>query len=136
MIEGNVVSEIGAGYCLLLGVVEEDGEKQADMLAEKIVHLRVMSDENDKMNKSILDVGGEMLVVSQFTLAADVKGGRRPSFVNAAKPDIADGLYQYFVGKLKQLGVKKVVTGTFGAYMIVQIVNDGPVTILLDTNEV
>lgn len=134
-IENKVISQIGKGYVVFLGMKEGDSEKEADSLADKIANLRVMSDENDKMNKSILDVGGEILVVSQFTLYADTKGGRRPSFITAAKPDLAKRLYEYFVDRLKTLGVKSVQTGEFGAYMRVEIANDGPVTILLDTEE-
>lgn len=133
-IEGRTVGEIGKGYVILLGVKDGDSEKEADFLAEKIVNLRIMSDEEGKMNKSILDVKGEILVVSQFTLYADTSGGRRPSFIGAAKPDIAKHIYQYFVDKLKKLGVKNVQTGEFGAYMSVEIVNDGPVTIMLDSD--
>lgn len=134
-INNKIISEIGQGYVILLGVKERDTEKEAELLAEKTVNLRVMSDENDKMNKSILDVAGEILVVSQFTLYADTNSGRRPSFLTAAKPDTANKLYEYFIAKLKTLGVKNVQTGEFGAYMSVEIVNDGPVTILLDTEE-
>src|SRR3990170_3781437 len=133
-IDGKVVSEIGLGYTILLGVADDDSEKEADFLSDKIAKLRVMSDSEGKMNKSILDVSGEILVVSQFTLLADTSGGRRPSFIKAATPDTADRLYQYFVKKLQELGVKKVVTGEFGTYMEVEIVNDGPVTIVLDTS--
>ncbi len=134
-VSSKVVGEIGKGYVILLGVKEGDTKKEADLLAEKTINLRVMSDENDKMNRSILDVSGEILVVSQFTLYADTKGGRRPSFTTAAKPDLAKRLYEYFVDKLKSLGVKSVQTGEFGAYMSVELVNDGPVTIMLDTEE-
>lgn len=134
-INGKVIGEIGKGYVILLGVKEGDNETQADFLAEKIVNLRVMSDENDKMNLSIKDVDGDILVVSQFTLYADTTAGRRPSFITAAKPDTAKKLYEYFIDKLKSLGVKSVQTGEFGAYMSVEIINDGPVTIMLDTEE-
>lgn len=134
-IDGKTISRIGKGYVVFLGVAEGDSEKEADLLAEKTVNLRIMSDMQDKMNRSILDVGGEILVVSQFTLLADTKGGRRPSFIRAAKPEVANKLYLYFVNKLKQLGVKNVRTGEFGAYMTVEIINDGPVTIILDTQE-
>jgi len=133
VVDGKVISRIGSGYNILLGVAGEDSEKQADLLAEKITNLRIMSDEKEKMNKSILDVGGEILVVSQFTLLAETSGGRRPSFVKAAKPDLAERLYLYFINKLKNLGVKNVQTGKFGAHMTVEIVNDGPVTIVMDT---
>ncbi len=134
-ISKKIVGKIGNGYVILLGVKERDSEKEADLLAEKTVNLRVMSDEQDKMNKSILDVGEEILVVSQFTLYADTSAGRRPSFINAAKPDEAKRLYEYFIDRLKVLGVKSVQTGEFGSYMTVEIVNDGPVTIMLDTDE-
>lgn len=134
-INNKSVGEIGKGYVILLGVKEGDSEKEADLLAGKIVNLRVMSDENDKMNKSILDVSGEILVVSQFTLYADTNSGRRPSFLTAAKPDVAERLYSYFISQLKILGVKNVQTGQFGAYMYVELVNDGPVTIMLDTQD-
>lgn len=133
-IKNEIVGEIGKGYVLFLGIKEGDSEKEADLLAEKIVNLRVMSDENDKMNLSIKDADGEILVVSQFTLYADTTEGRRPSFINAAKPEIAEKLYLYFIDKLKKLGIKNVQTGEFGAYMSVEIVNDGPVTIMLDSD--
>lgn len=132
-IKNNIVGQIGKGYVILLGVKEGDGEKEADFLAEKTVNLRVMSDKEDKMNLSIKDIDGEILVVSQFTLYADTKGGRRPSFITAAKPETANKLYLHYVNQLKKLGVKNVQTGEFGAYMMVEIINDGPVTILLDT---
>lgn len=135
IIEGKRVGKIGKGYVILLGVKEGDSEKEADFLTEKIVNLRVMGDSNDKMNLSIKDVDGEILVVSQFTLYADTRGGRRPSFIKAAKPEMANRLYLYFVDQLKKLGVKNVQTGEFGAYMTVEIINDGPVTIMLDMEE-
>lgn len=134
-INDKVIGSIEKGYVILLGIKEGDSEKEADLLAEKIINLRVMSDENDKMNLSIKDADGEILVVSQFTLYADTTGGRRPSFIRAAKPELAEKLYLYFIDKLKQLGVKNVQTGEFGAYMTVEIVNDGPVTIMLDSEE-
>jgi D-aminoacyl-tRNA deacylase len=134
-IEGKIVGQISQGYVVLFGVKEGDSEKEVDLLAEKLVNLRVMSDEAEKMNRSILVINGEVLVVSQFTLYADCKGGRRPSFINAAKAEEANKLYLYFIEKLKKLGVKKVATGEFGAYMEVEIINDGPVTIMLDTEE-
>lgn len=135
MIDGKTISEIKKGYVILLGVCEGDTENESKLLAEKTANLRVMSDGNDKMNLSIIDVKGEVLVVSQFTLCADCSGGRRPSFINAAKPDTAKSLYELYISELKRLGVEKVVTGEFGAYMQVDIVNDGPVTILLDTDQ-
>lgn len=135
IINEKVVGQIGCGYVILMGVKEGDSEKEADLLIEKIINLRVMNDENDKMNLSIKDVSGEILVVSQFTLYADTSGGRRPSFINAAKPDIAKHLYQYFVDKLKSSGIKNVQTGEFGAYMTVEIINNGPVTIMMDSDD-
>ncbi len=132
-VNDKIVGEIGKGYVIFLGIKEGDSQKQAVFLAEKIVNLRVMGDENNKMNKSIIDVNGEILVVSQFTLYADTTAGRRPSFIGAAKPEIANKLYKYFIDKLKQLGAKNVQTGEFGAYMSVEIINDGPVTIILDS---
>lgn len=130
-----IVGQIGKGYVILLGVQDGDSEKEASILAEKTVNLRVMSDENDKMNLSIKDIDGEILVISQFTLYADTRGGRRPSFIKAAKPQEANRLYLYFIEQLRRLGVKNVQTGEFGAYMRVEIINDGPVTIMLDTDE-
>lgn len=132
---GKVVGRIGKGYVILFGAKEGDSEREADVLAEKLVNLRIMSDEMDKMNRSILDVGGEVLVVSQFTLYADTSGGRRPSFTRAARADLANSLYLYFIEKLKKLGIKNVQTGQFGTYMTVEIVNDGPVTIMLETEK-
>ncbi|MBI4009222.1 D-tyrosyl-tRNA(Tyr) deacylase [Candidatus Roizmanbacteria bacterium] len=134
-INNKVVGKIGKGYVILLGVKEGDSEKEADMLVEKIVNLRVMSDKEDKMNLAIKDVEGEILVVSQFTLYADLSAGRRPSFIKAAKPELAKKLYEYFIAKLRSLGIKNVQTGEFGAYMSVEIVNEGPVTIMMDSEE-
>ena len=133
-VSGQVIGSIGKGYVILLGVAEGDSEKEVDILCDKVVKLRIFADENGKMNKSLLDIHGEVLVVSQFTLLADTTGGRRPSFIHAAKPDVAQKLYTYCIQKLKDLGVKKVATGSFGAYMLVELVNDGPVTIVLDTD--
>lgn len=135
-VKGKIISRIDRGYNILLGVAKEDSEKDADILAEKIVNLRVMSDEENKMNKSILESYGSILVVSQFTLMADLASGRRPSFIKAAGAETAKALYEYFVGKLKSLGITDVQKGEFGAYMDVEIVNDGPVTIMLDTEVV
>ncbi|MCR4264074.1 MAG: D-aminoacyl-tRNA deacylase [Candidatus Roizmanbacteria bacterium] len=125
------VSSIGNGFLILLGIGKDDSEETIKKIAEKIIKLRIMSDENDKMNKSILDVDGEILVVSQFTLLADTSGGNRPSFINAASPDMARKLYELFVEELIRLGVKKVETGNFGTYMQVSLVNDGPATFIL-----
>lgn len=134
-IDKKVAGQIAKGYVILLGVKEGDSEKEAEILAEKTVNLRVMSDKEGKMNLAIKDIDGEVLVVSQFTLYADLRGGRRPSFIKAAKPELANKLYFYFVEQLKKLGVKNVQTGEFGAYMTVEIVNDGPVTIMLESEE-
>ena len=131
-IKGKVVGEIGKGMVILLGVREGDTEKEADFLAEKVANLRILADSEGKMNLSINDVGGEILVVSQFTLYGDASGGRRPSFIQAANPDLAKRLYERFIEKLKDYGIK-VATGRFGEYMEVELINDGPVTILLET---
>ncbi len=131
LINRKVVGEIGQGYLILLGVGKEDSEKEVKSFADKIVKLRVMNDENNKMNKSVLDVNGEILVVSQFTLYANTNEGRRPSFTDAASPEKAKQLYELFINELKRLKVKKVEQGEFGAYMDVSLNNDGPVTIIL-----
>jgi D-tyrosyl-tRNA(Tyr) deacylase len=131
-IDNEVVGKIGAGLMILLGVAVEDTEKEADTLAEKIINLRIFSDENGKMNLSLLDVGGEMLVVSQFTLLGDCRKGRRPSFIAAAGPEKANTLYEYFVDCMRQKGIT-VATGRFGAMMDVSLVNDGPVTLILES---
>ena len=135
-VEGECVGKIEKGLLVLLGVGPQDTEKQADFLAEKCANLRIFVDENDKMNLSLLDIGGEMLVVSQFTLYADCRKGRRPSFVNAAAPAEADRLYEYFQQSVKNAGVAKVEHGKFGASMQVELLNNGPVTIMLDTDEI
>ena len=135
-VDGVVIGEVGAGLMILLGVQEGDGEKEADFLADKTAGLRIFEDEAGKMNRSLLDVGGEALVVSQFTLCADARKGRRPSFIKAMKPPEADRLYRYYTEALRRAGVRRVATGEFGAMMQVEIHNDGPVTILLDTDEI
>ena len=133
-VNGATVGEIGKGSMLLLGVCEGDTVKEAELLASKVAKLRVFEDENEKMNLSALDVDGEVLCISQFTLCADVKKGNRPSFTSSAAPDIANSLYEYFCECLKKEGIKKVEKGIFGADMKVSLVNDGPVTIILDTD--
>ncbi len=135
-VEGECVGKIEKGLLVLLGVGPQDTEKQADFLAEKCANLRIFVDGNDKMNLSLLDIGGEMLVVSQFTLYADCSKGRRSSFVNAAAPAEADRLYEYFQQSVKNAGVAKVEHGKFGASMQVELLNNGPVTIRLDTDEI
>lgn len=134
-IDGKKKSEIGQGFMILLGVVSGDTKEDADKLVRKIPVLRVFEDENGKMNLSCLDIDGEMLVVSQFTLCADCSYGRRPSFTDSAPPIEANELYEYVVEELKKAGVKSVQTGEFGADMQVELLNDGPVTIILDSKE-
>lgn len=134
-IDGKKKSEIGQGFMILLGVVSGDTKEDADKLVRKIPVLRVFEDENGKMNLSCLDIDGEMLVVSQFTLCADCSHGRRPSFTDSAPPIEANELYEYVVEELKKAGVKSVQTGEFGADMQVELINDGPVTIILDSKE-
>lgn len=133
--EGKTVSEIGKGFMVLLGVTKTDTQAEADVLASKIAGLRIFEDENGKMNLSLDEVGGEVIVVSNFTLCADCKHGRRPSFVNAQRPVQANELYEYFIKRLKFYGVPEVGTGVFGGDMQVHIQNDGPVTLILDTDE-
>jgi len=134
-VRDELVSGIGPGLLLLVGVGKEDGFGEYDRLAEKIVNLRVFEDEQGKMNRSLMDVGGEILVVPQFTLYGDVRKGRRPSFVDAAPPSVAIPLYERFVALLRERAPGKVQTGEFGAMMEVELVNDGPVTILLDSEK-
>ena len=129
-----VAGEIGKGLLVLLGVSNKDVEKDADHLAEKILNLRVFEDADDKMNLSLLDIEGELLVVSQFTLYGDTRRGRRPSFIDAARPEEARRLYEYFVSICRR-HVKGVGTGRFQAMMDVELVNDGPVTIILDSEK-
>lgn len=127
-----VAGEIGRGYVVLLGVHAGDTEAQARMLAEKVAHLRIFGDEDGKMNRSLLDVGGAVLSVSQFTLYGNTEKGRRPSFIDAAPPERAEALYEVFNDRLRSLGVP-VATGRFRALMTVEIHNDGPVTLMLET---
>ena len=133
-VEGDVVGSCGLGYLILLGIAPSDTEAEAQQLWDKIRKLRVFSDEEGKMNNSLVDVRGEVLVVSQFTLYADTRRGNRPSFVKAAKPDVAIPLYERFCA-LAEGDAAHVGRGVFGADMQVELVNDGPVTILLDTDE-
>jgi D-tyrosyl-tRNA(Tyr) deacylase len=126
------ISEIGAGLLLLVGVAQGDGEAEADWLAQKVAGLRIFNDESGKMNLSLKDVGGEVLAVSQFTLLADTRKGKRPSFVGAAPPEEAERLFDHFCERLREAGVGSVKTGSFGAMMDVALVNDGPVTIVLE----
>lgn len=133
-VDGEITGEIGKGILILLGVSREDSFKEANCLLEKTLNLRIFEDENEKMNLSLLDIKGDLLVVSQFTLYGDARKGRRPSFIEAAAPEKANEIYEYFVSEAcKQL--KKVETGRFQAMMDVELVNYGPVTILLDSDK-
>lgn len=134
-IDGQVVGAIGHGLLIFLGVMQGDGKRECDALCDKAAALRIFEDDAGKMNRSLCDEEGEALIVSQFTLAADCKKGRRPSFAGAARPEEAIPLYERFIGRMRETpGVKSVACGRFGADMQVGLVNDGPVTILLDTD--
>lgn len=133
-VEGEISGEIGKGVLVLLGVSGEDSEKEANYMLEKVLNLRIFEDAEGKMNLSLLDIAGEMLVVSQFTLYGDARKGRRPSFIKAAPPEKANALYEYFVAEARKQ-IEKVETGRFQAMMDVELVNDGPVTILLDSDK-
>ena len=133
MIEGRIKSAITEGLLILVGVEDIDTEEDINWLAAKIANLRIFSDENGLMNRSVIDIQGETLVVSQFTLHASTKKGNRPSFLKAAKPDFALPMYERFVEELKKISQLKVLTGEFGADMKVALLNDGPVTIVMDT---
>ncbi|MDD4284760.1 MAG: D-aminoacyl-tRNA deacylase [Fermentimonas sp.] len=132
-IEGKTKSEIDKGLLIFVGIENEDSEDDIEYLAKKSVNLRIFDDENGVMNRSILDSGGDILVISQFTLHASTKKGNRPSYIKAAKPDVSVPLYENFCNVLSQKLDKKVKTGEFGADMKVKLVNDGPVTILIDS---
>ena len=131
-INGTVNGKINNGFLVLLGIQSTDSEQDVDYLVKKVTNLRIFSDENDKMNLSLKDINGELLIVSQFTLYANCKKGNRPSFVEAAKPDIAIPLYEYFVSECKKI-IPVVETGIFGSDMKVDLLNDGPVTIIMDS---
>ena len=133
-VDGTVVGSIGRGLLVLLGIEHADARKEADYLVGKTAGLRIFRDEDGKMNRSVTDVGGSVLVVSQFTLYGDCRKGRRPSFVEAAAPAVANALYERFVQRLRATGVA-VQTGQFGAMMAVELVNDGPVTLILDSEK-
>ena len=130
-VDGRVTGRIGTGYLVLLGVGQGDTEDECRRLADKLINLRIFSDENGKINLSLSDVGGELLIVSQFTLYADCRKGNRPNFIQAGKPDEAERLYNYFADYCRSKG-KHVETGIFGADMKVELVNDGPFTIVLE----
>jgi D-aminoacyl-tRNA deacylase len=131
-VNGEIVGEIGKGLMLLIGIDEKDEKSDADWLVQKILNLRIFGDENDKLNLSILDIKGEILCISQFTLIADYKKGNRPSFIKAAKPDKAIPLFEYFKEEIAKSGLK-TESGIFGADMKVALINDGPVTIVMDS---
>jgi len=133
-IEGSDIGRIGPGLCILVGVAAGDSEKDVEYLVPKLAGLRIFADEAGKFNHSLLDVSGELLLVSQFTLLADTRHGRRPGFTDAAPPDVAEKLFNLFVEKAKATGLK-VAAGRFQTYMQVQIINDGPVTIMLDSRD-
>jgi D-tyrosyl-tRNA(Tyr) deacylase len=133
-VDGNIIGAIDKGFLLLVGITHSDDEKIVEKVANKIINMRIFEDENQKMNKSLLDVDGAILSISQFTLYADCKKGNRPGFTNAAKPDAANALYEYF-NELLSKQITKVESGEFGADMKVELLNDGPVTIVLDSEE-
>lgn len=134
-VEDEVTGQINDGFLILLGVENGDTQSQADKLCNKIAGLRVFTDENDKMNLSLGDIDGEVLVVSNFTLCANCRKGRRPNFEAAACPETAEPLYEYFCERMKKNGIRKVEKGIFGADMKVSLLNDGPVTIVIDTKD-
>ncbi len=134
LVDGKIVGESGKGYMILLGVVKGDTQKEAELLARKTASLRVFEDEKGKMNKSVLDIDGEILAISQFTLCADCKKGNRPSFTDSEEPENANRLYEFYCEELKKNGVRRVEKGIFGADMKVSLINDGPVTICFDTD--
>ena len=134
-VDGEVIGAIGNGFLILLGVSDEDNESVADKMADKICKLRIFADENGKTNLSLTDVGGELLVVSQFTLYGDTKKGYRPSFIKAAKPPLSVDAYELFLAEMNKHGLKDVQHGEFGADMQVSLVNEGPCTIIIDTDE-
>jgi D-tyrosyl-tRNA(Tyr) deacylase len=130
-VDGKTVGKIGKGFMVLCGITHTDTEAEADYLAKKLCKLRVFEDENGKMNLSLKDINGELLIISQFTLYANTKDGNRPSFIDAGKPEMANSLYEYFIKKCTEYGIN-VEKGIFGAHMEVSLLNDGPVTIILE----
>ena len=134
-VDGEIKGKIDGGFLILLGAAKEDESLDADILASKIAGLRIFTDENDKMNLSLDDIGGGVLVISNFTLCADCSHGRRPSFIKAARPETAEPLYERFCDKLKEYGVAQVERGVFGTDMKVELLNDGPVTLVIDSKE-
>ena len=135
-IDAEIYSKINKGYLVLVGITDSDTEEIADKMIQKMIGLRIFEDENGKTNLSIKDVGGDMLIVSQFTLYADCKKGNRPSFIKAGKPEFANDMYQYILDKTSQLYEKKIYSVQFGADMKVSLINDGPFTVMLDSAEI
>ena len=133
MINGNSYSSISSGLLILLGVAPEDDETDIEWLAQKIANMRIFADENNLMNKSVIDIKGEIMVISQFTLFASTKKGNRPGYTEAASPSLANELYEQFLVEIQKLIPQKIETGKFGADMKIQLINDGPVTIIIDT---
>ena len=131
-VDGNVIGKINKGFLVLLGIKSTDTKQDVDYMVKKVINLRIFRDKNDKMNLSLKDVNGELLIVSQFTLYGDASGGNRPSFIEAGKPDIAIPLYEYFISECKKQ-ISVVQTGEFGADMKVELLNDGPVTIIMES---
>lgn len=134
-IDGKIHAKIAMGYMILLGIEEADNHEDIIWLANKITNLRIFNDENDVMNKSLLDITGEILLISQFTLHAKIKKGNRPSYINAARPEIAIPLYEKFIQEINNIINMPIQTGKFGANMKVSLINDGPVTIIIDTKD-
>ncbi len=134
-VEGKITGSINSGFLILLGVEKEDSEKEAEKLSRKIAGLRIFTDENDKMNLSLTDIGGGVIVVSNFTLCGSCRKGKRPSFDAAARPELAEPLYEYFCRCMKENGISTVEKGIFGADMKVSLLNDGPVTLIIDSKE-
>lgn len=134
-INNKTVAQISSGILILLGIAQEDTEQDAKTLCEKLTNLRIFEDENGKMNLSLKDINGEALIVPNFTLYANCKKGKRPSFCNAAKPDFAKNMFKFFCDVMNNMGLKNVKKGEFGADMQVKLINDGPVTIILDSKE-
>lgn len=135
IVDNEVTGKIDAGFLILLGIEHEDTIQDVDWLSQKIANMRVFGDENGLMNKALADINGHILLISQFTLFAQTKKGNRPSFIRAARPDVAIPLYQYMIDKLAELTGKPTATGIFGADMKISLVNDGPVTIVMDTKD-
>ena len=135
-VDENVIGKIDKGLVVFVGVFKDDSERECDYLARKIASLRIFSDENDKMNRSVLDIGGAALVISNFTLCADAKKGTRPSYDHAMRPDEAKLLYERFCKKLSENGIMQIECGVFGTYMKVSVCDDGPISILLDTDKI